>query len=107
MRETTVYLTAIDRAFPDLLPTEKKTFENLYRHLLNIAKAQTSTAIFQTARTLLADKLDYIRRHKKTEADGKRMFVKALVTLTGYTPKRFDSLRREGLGHTVTIDGNC
>lgn len=67
---------------------EKKTFENLYLHLNKLAKQDPE--IFQFARELLADKLDYVDRHHKQSDDAKRMFVAALVKMTGYRPKEYN-----------------
>ena len=88
LKDAGLYCDMVHRHFPDLFPTEKKTFNNIFLHLVDIARKDNSTDIFKTARELLADKLDYVERHGKTDLDAKRMYVKAIVKRTGYKPKR-------------------
>lgn len=85
LTEADIYHRLIARSFIDLLPAEWKTLDNLFQHLCQQATAERSGRIFKTARALLVDKLDYVRRRPgKTQRDALRMYVRAIVDKTGY-----------------------
>lgn len=90
LSEADFYRGFVQRSFRDLAPVEWKTLDNLFRHFCELAKAERSARIFKTARALLADKLDYVKRRPgKTQRDALRMYVRAIVDKSGYRPREF------------------
>lgn len=88
--EADFYRSLIRRSFVDLNAAECKTLDNLFRHFCRIATAEQSATVFKTARALLADKLDYVKRRPgKNQRDALRMYVRAAVNKTEYQAREF------------------
>ena len=88
--EADFYRGFVSRSFIDLDPVERKTLDNLFRHLCELARHEQSARIFKTARALLADKMDYVRRRPgKNHRDALRMYVRAICDKTGYRKREF------------------
>jgi len=74
----------IEKNLGPLLPAEHKTFLRVVQYITDQAREQDSTDVLVQARELLADKIDYCVRRKKSMTDAKRMFVAAVKEQYGY-----------------------
>ena len=85
LKDSAIYENMINRHFKDLVPKEKRTFDNINRLLCKAARNGNPDA-FITAREILSDKLDYVRQHKKEQIDAQKMFVDAIYQVFGDKP---------------------
>ena len=86
LTESQTYSSMLERYFSPYTPKEQKTFNDIFNHLLKIARNGRPN-VFSDARRWLADKVDYIKRHDKTILDAKRMFVAEIKKQTSYAGK--------------------
>jgi len=86
LSDSNVYCSMIEREFSPFTPREYQTFHNILLHLNTTARNGEPNAFIE-ARSILSDKLDFIRRNDKPKLEAKKMFVSAIK-------KRFGGWRK-------------